>query len=391
MGAGYTALLVDVGRNLCRFSLMTSNAGERPLFAQNHNLPTDQFSSLADAIAHYLDTVGLDYAPPYFGASICAPVTGDIIEMYNPNWSIHKQDIIFRFGFKDAFFGNDNSTIASALPWLEAEDVLAIGGKNPQLDFSNPEGRYCVIDSSAGLGLASLRMTNNGRFHCVDSEGGHATFAPSSDREISLLSLLRDRFDHVSNETILSTDGLFNIYSALCALRGERNGNLTPLEIMLYGRTEADKICTEALEVYFDGLASVAGNTALTTCSVDGVFLSGYVPVNIIDCLDHDRFMKIFKARGRFTDFVSDIPVYLITNPSSRLIGLACAMCDRINRMENAESDLAKPEDLLHEITTTIDQSIMIIDEDLKILANSEQTWYDLPTDTDAPGAWRIA
>ena len=42
--------------------------------------------------------------------------------------------------------------------------------------------------------------------------------APANDRESAVLDLMRERFDHVSAERVLSGPGLVNLYNALAAL-----------------------------------------------------------------------------------------------------------------------------------------------------------------------------
>ena len=49
----------------------------------------------------------------------------------------------------------------------------------------------------------------------MPSEGGHASFAPTTDLEIDLLRYLRTSFLHISYERVVSGNGLHGIYQFL--------------------------------------------------------------------------------------------------------------------------------------------------------------------------------
>ena len=70
-------------------------------------------------------------------------------------------------------------------------------------------------------------------------------------------------------------------------------------------------------------LGNVAGNLALTSMAVGGVYLGGGIPPKILPALKRGSFLKAFMAKGRFADFLARIPVRVILNDKAALLGAA--------------------------------------------------------------------
>jgi glucokinase len=84
-------------------------------------------------------------------------------------------------------------------------------------------------------------------------------------------------------------------------------------------------LCVESLRLYVSMLGSAAGNLALTSLAVGGVYLGGGIPPKILPALKQGAFLKVFTAKGRFSDFLSRIPVRVILNDKAALLGAAHA------------------------------------------------------------------
>jgi glucokinase len=72
-------------------------------------------------------------------------------------------------------------------------------------------------------------------------------------------------------------------------------------------------------------LGSAAGNLALTSMAVGGVYLGGGIPPKILPALKQGGFLKAFTAKGRFADLLARIPVCVILNSQAALLGAAHA------------------------------------------------------------------
>ena len=66
-----------------------------------------------------------------------------------------------------------------------------------------------------------------------------------------------------------------------------------------------------------------AGNLALTIMATGGVYLGGGIAPKIISKLKEPEFMNAFTAKGRMRPLLQDIPVRVIMNPKTALLGAA--------------------------------------------------------------------
>jgi glucokinase len=66
-----------------------------------------------------------------------------------------------------------------------------------------------------------------------------------------------------------------------------------------------------------------AGNLALKVMATGGVFLGGGIAPKILPKLQSTGFMKAFANKGRFRSFLEAIPVRVILNDKTALLGAA--------------------------------------------------------------------
>ncbi len=64
----------------------------------------------------------------------------------------------------------------------------------------------------------------------------------------------------------------------------------------------------------------------MTIGGVGGVYLTGGILPRFIDFLKQSDFRRRFEDKGRFADYLRDIPVYIVTHPNPGLLGAAVAL-----------------------------------------------------------------
>jgi glucokinase len=195
------------------------------------------------------------------------------------------------------------------------------------------KGTIALMSPGTGLGQAILAY-QGGEYVPLASEGGHVSFSPTTEAEIDLWRHLRKTFGHVSMERVLSGSGLVNIYSWLRdSGRFEEPGWLKtllkqgdPAQVISENALQKKQaLCVESLRLYVSILGSAAGNMALTGMAVGGVYLGGGIPPKVLPALKKGPFLKSFLAKGRFSDFLARIPVQVILNDKTALLGAAQA------------------------------------------------------------------
>jgi glucokinase len=165
----------------------------------------------------------------------------------------------------------------------------------------------------------------------VATEGGHQDFAPRTDAEIDLLRGLRERYGHVSVERVVSGPGLVAIYRHL------RRAGVAPEDPELRDRLErtdpgdaisraaaaGDPLASAALDLFVGAYGAVAGDLALIAFATGGLYVGGGIAPKVLGRLRHGSFLPAFAAKGRFRDTMERIPVRVITNPATAMLGAA--------------------------------------------------------------------
>jgi glucokinase len=146
------------------------------------------------------------------------------------------------------------------------------------------------------------------------------------------------RYRRVSYERVLSGPGLVNIYQFLKETgRGEEPPWLAerlkkedpPSVISRGGMEEKVPLCIEALDLFVSIYGAEAGNLALKVFATGGIYLGGGIAPKILPKLADGTFMKSFLDKGRFSPLMSRIPVGVILNEKTALLGAALYACRR--------------------------------------------------------------
>ncbi len=369
------AVLIDVGVNECRLSLMQKSRGERPRFAHNFEFDNSQFGGVADVLEHYRNLLGLEKLPPMLGVSFGGPVRGRT-NFFNGTWTLSVADLKRQFGFAQAFVINDVAALAAALPWLGNKDLSRICEREGQAEPGIGDGRYAVIYANHGLCAAALTHTRNG-YEVIDTEAGHTAFAPSTPLEVEILRHLRKTYGRVSNERLICDPGLVNIHRAVCEIHDLPCSDMTPLEILLYARTNTDAACTKTLDVFFSALGAFAGDAALSLCSEGGVYFFSNALVEAGTDLLRARLRETFEAKGQFSSFVSAIPTLAITNTSARLVGLSWFASDILKNEEQEKVSAPGVVQAFSGAMQAVDQTVIILDAQGKVASVSGSVWDD--------------
>jgi len=213
---------------------------------------------------------------------------------------------------------NDLSAIAHAIPFLEADDIATINSGE-----ALQGGAKAVIAPGTGLGEGFL-VWDGTRYQAFPSEGGHADFAPNNALQDELLGYLRQRYDHVSCERVCSGRGIPDLYAFF-----KDSGRLSEPEWLRKKISEAKdrtpvivnsaiemgvEISNAATDLFISILGSEAGNMTLKVLATGGVYLAGGIPPRILPQLKSGAFMESFIHKGRFSDFLTNVPVHVILN-----------------------------------------------------------------------------
>ncbi len=79
----------------------------------------------------------------------------------------------------------------------------------------------------------------------------------------------------------------------------------------------------QALDLFVSLYGAEAGNLALKVMATGGVFVGGGIAPKIIEKLKDGRFMGAFTAKGRLRPVLEAMPVRVVLNDKTALLGAA--------------------------------------------------------------------
>lgn len=313
------ALVGDIGGTNARFALVRPGTFE---LEQIQILPCREYPGLDEAVKDYLRRVGLEQVNQACMAFAC-PVHADTIKMTNNTWQFSRRAMQETLDLSVFKVINDFTAMALGVPHVASDQLVKVGGKEA-------EARYprLVIGPGTGLGVSAL-VPSRGDWIPLSTEGGHVDFAPTSDFEMRILKQLQAQFGRVSVERILCGNGMVNLHLARAALEGQGSRWHEAREIVEAALQTGDEEALAILRQFCEILGRVAGNATLTIGARGGVYLCGGIVPRFIDFLKTTGFRTAFEDKGRMRGYMSTIPVYVVTEPYTGLLGAAEALTNQ--------------------------------------------------------------
>jgi len=316
----------DIGGTKTVLAVFSTEAGPHAPLVEA-TFPSSRYGRLEAIVREFLAQVNLPVDRACFG--VAGPVVAGTAQVTNLPWLMSEASLKESFGWSATRLLNDLESIAYAIPILEPDDIRTLNAGAPV-----QRGNIAVIAPGTGLGEAFLTWDSD-HYRAHASEGGHASFAPSSELELGLLSYMRIQLGHghVSFERVCSGLGIPNIYYYLKqsgyaeepAWLGEALAAAAdPTPVIMdsaVGKTQTCELTGATLATFISILGAEAGNLALKVLSTAGVYLGGGIPPRILASLEDPAFLEAFRHKGRFRDLLVEMPVHVILNPKTALLG----------------------------------------------------------------------
>ena len=314
----------DIGGTKTQLALFAVE-GERLRLEMSQRFLSKQYSGLVPVLQDYLAGA----RPPLDAA--CFGIAGAVVDgkVTTPNlpWMVDAADVRHALRLEAVTLLNDLEAAAYGIFTLD-DDEFAVLNQGTM----RHAGNKALI--AAGTGLGQTILFDDGRhFRPLASEGGHGDFAPRSEIEIELLRHLIGRFGHASYERVVSGPGLVNIYRFLKEVRrmeeptalSERFAREDDRAAVISQAALAREfeISVVALDIFVSVYGAEAGNLALRAKSVRGLYVGGGIAPKMIAKLQDGTFMRAFRDKGRYADFMAAIPVKVVLNEQAALRGAA--------------------------------------------------------------------
>jgi len=320
--AAQEIVAADIGGTHARFALATVANGRVSALGKAVTLKVADHASLPLAWRAFATTLGRE--PPRAAAlAVAGPVRGDVLKFTNSPWIFRRASLAEEIGVENLLLINDFGAVGHAVAQIPPDDLIHIAG--PRRPFPRP-GVVSIIGPGTGLGVAQLVLDVDS-YRVIETEGGHVDFAPQDAFEDALLQRMRQQFLRVSIERVVSGPGLAQIRAAL---PGVEAGPVPADDTALWSAaiSGADAFSSAALERFCLCLGGFVGDVALIH-GANAIVLAGGLPPRIAHLLPQSGFASRLTAKGRYSQMMAGLPVWLIGHPQPGLLGAAAAFATR--------------------------------------------------------------
>jgi glucokinase len=313
----------DIGGTSTRLGFYNISRGRPQLLAQE-TFPSRDAKGLEELVARFKQRHDVSARFACFG--VAGPVRAERVETPNLPWIVDGARLSHTLHLPVVWLINDLEANAYGAAALRKKDFDVLNAGTPDLT-----GNAAIISAGTGLGEAGFYFDGK-RYRPFASEGGHVDFAPRDELQIEMLRHLTKKFGRVSYERVLSGPGLRNIYEflrdtgrgtepeAVTAAMQQRDPSAVISELALAGK---DALCAQALDLFVRIYGSEAGNLALKLKATRGVLVGGGIAPKIIKKLREPAFLEAFMDKGRMRALLEPIPVRVILNDQTALLGAA--------------------------------------------------------------------
>jgi glucokinase len=306
------AVVGDIGGTNARFARIATDGS----LDQIKTLRSADYPGPTEALQAYLaDTQGP--APVEAAIGIANPLDGDRVQMTNHSWNFSIEAMRQQLGLERLQFLNDFTALALSLPHLGDADRQQIGGGTAHLGSA-----IGVIGPGTGLGVSGLLPAGRG-YAPIEGEGGHVTLAGQNDEELAVIAALAKVFPHVSAERVLSGAGLENLHRALAQVRGVKSEAFDAAHITAHATQGSNSLCVDTVNLFCALLGTQAANLALTLGARGGIYIGGGIVPRLGEFFARSPFRQRFEDKGRFSNYLSSIPTWIIIAPYPALLGAA--------------------------------------------------------------------
>jgi len=330
-------LIGDVGGTKTELAIYEGQNQNRK-YSEVERFLTRDFVSLAQMIAFYLGGKNLHISNGVL--AIAGPVLNDKVTLSSSNlpWEVDANQLKEALQIPNVRLINDLEALARGIPLLSEQDLHNI---NPGIKKS--QDTLAVIAPGTGLGEAFLIWDGANYLPCI-SEGAHVNFGPRTETEIEILKYMKNRHQHVTYEMLCSGLGIPSIYQYLkeaskfeeptwfCDQMANSEDKTPGLIDAALDLNRPCEIAVATIKQFVSILSAETGNLVLKTMATGGVYLGGGIPKRILPFLDAETFLYPFSDKGIMTEMMHQIPVQVILNTNTPLIGCIDYLLNQHNR-----------------------------------------------------------
>ena len=321
----------DIGGTKTNLALYKYNDGALELQTQ-HQFVSQNYQSFTDVIQEFISSYSVkDIESVCLG--IAGPIINGVCKTTNLPWVIDSKELQIVCNTSKVKLLNDLEATAYGMLYLNEDEFVDVNPNGKKVDANR-----AVIAAGTGLGEAIL-FYNGENYYPIGSEGGHCDFAAQNSLQDELLVWMRKRHpEHVSVERLVSGIGIYTIYEFLkeknfakeSKIMLELNESDDKNAMVTKCALEGDTLCTKAIKIFVEIYGAEAGNLALKSLSLGGVYIGGGIAPKILPFLLDGNFLNAFAAKGRFQETLINMQIKISLNQNTALLGSAHFAVDKV-------------------------------------------------------------
>jgi glucokinase len=328
----------DLGGTKTLLRLVKAESPDRSEFEYIYK--SQEYTSLVSIAQEFLAAARTKLGPKIEVQAACLAIAGAVIDRasYLPNldWHISADELQHQLKIPQIELINDFAAVGYGIALLPPQDLHTI--QTGQIHQTAPKA---VI--GAGTGLGECLLVHNGTdYQVIPTEGGHTDFAARSIQEFEFLQYLcrQQQVDRISNDRVVSGRGIVAMYQYLRdSLNIPENSDIATVVKLWESQSEkladpaamisamaiskTDPLAQATMQMFISAYGAEAGNLALKILPYGGLYIAGGIAAKNLHLLTDGTFAAAFNDKGRVSDLMGKIPVYVILNPQVGLIGAA--------------------------------------------------------------------
>lgn len=303
------SLVADIGGTNTRVALARGPLVDAASVRRYRNA---EHPGIAAVISAYLADRGIDDSG-ITGVCVAAagPVRDGVAQLTNLDWRIDREVLAEALTAEKSAVLNDLQAQGHAIGHIAPGNLVEVLPQPPQ----PPQAAKLVVGLGTGFNACPVFDTDAGRF-VPPSEAGHVSLPATVPGLLEVLPRIADSHGFPSVEEVLSGRGVSTLHAALHGV------DAAPADILAAMETrDAAALATGRLFVQVMG--AVTGDLALGHLPFGGICLVGGVARAFAPWLEEFGFAGAFRSKGRFSGFMEQFGVQVVTDDYAALTGCA--------------------------------------------------------------------
>jgi glucokinase len=303
------SLVADIGGTNTRVALATGPLVDAASVKRYSNA---EYPGLAEVIGAYLDTQGVSDAD-ISGVCVAAagPVRDGIAQLTNLDWRIDESVLASALTASTSVVLNDLQAQGHAIGNIAGENLVEVIAQ----PAAPARATRLVVGLGTGFNACPVHEGPCGRL-VPPSEAGHVSLPATLEGLEEVLGRVGDRHGFASVEEVLSGRGVGALHRAL---HGREATAAEILAAMEAGEAQARATGQAFVRV----MGAVIGDLALSHLPFGGIYLIGGVTRAFLPWLEPFDFTAAFRGKGRFSGFMGQFGVQVVTDDYAALTGCA--------------------------------------------------------------------